>query len=472
MSSAPPPEEPMSAHPMRRLAPVLVAAIALSLVTGWGTIADSPAPLLTATPAPLLTATPAPLLPATPALPLTASPLEPAVVATNATDTDGDGLPDAVEIKLGLDPTKADTDGDGTPDGKEDTDHDTLTNWFEVHRSLTDPGDPDSDHDGIRDSIEDADGDGLSARGEQRFGTNPRRADTNRDGTSDWYEDANHDGIPNGLVQDDRAVPHGLIPSLRLAGRDLSWIGTQKCHSRPGETRPIRCNFRFGPAANRKVVLLIGDSHAVHWFNALLPIAQRKGWKLVTMTKSSCPVADVGNYRKGTFDSDCAIWRQRAFAQVRSIHPDLVIASTLDSYLMRNPVTGRPTTDPAYWKSGMVKSLKALKAGARHVVLLGDVFEWGKGAIACLRAHTSHVSACERRRHGPESKRGQLKDRIGREAAAIAGVQFRATRQIACPDDPCPLIVEHYLVTRDGGHLTSTYAALLSRALQRILPAP
>jgi len=441
----------MTHLPMGRLGHVLVLAVTLSLVLGWGTIAASPAQ------------------------PLASGADLPATNRSSAfakIDTDHDGLPDAVEYVLGLDPLTPDTDGDGIRDGAEDSDHDMLTNRFEVRWSRTDPGNPDSDNDGIRDSIEDADGDGLSARGEQRFKTDPRDRDTDNDGISDWNEDANHDGIPNGMVQDDRPVPRGLTPSLKAAGKDLTWIGRQKCHSRPGETKPIRCTFRFGPAAGRKVVLLIGDSHAVHWFNALMPIAQRKGWKLISMTKSGCPVADVVDYRLGRIDTDCGIWRRRAFAQVRKIHPDLVIASTLDSYLLHSPTTGRPTTDPAYWKAGMTRTLETLKAGAKQVVLLGDVFEWGKGAIACLKANKDHVSRCERRQHGPDSRRGLVKDRIGREAAAIAGAQFRSTRRISCPYDPCPLIVENYLVTRDGGHLTSIYAPLLSRALEKLLPKP
>src|SRR5438270_974409 len=37
-------------------------------------------------------------------------------------DSDHDGLPDAVERRLGTDPHNADTDGDGIPDGQEDLD--------------------------------------------------------------------------------------------------------------------------------------------------------------------------------------------------------------------------------------------------------------------------------------------------------------------------------------------------------------
>jgi hypothetical protein len=40
-------------------------------------------------------------------------------VAPKPTDTDGDGVPDVDETRLGTDPTKADTDGDGIPDNVE-----------------------------------------------------------------------------------------------------------------------------------------------------------------------------------------------------------------------------------------------------------------------------------------------------------------------------------------------------------------
>ena len=68
-------------------------------------------------------------------------------------DRDNDGLPDAVEIALGLDPGNPDSDGDGTPDAEEDFDGDGLTNLFEVELGLN-PASVDSDGDGFSDSAE------------------------------------------------------------------------------------------------------------------------------------------------------------------------------------------------------------------------------------------------------------------------------------------------------------------------------
>ncbi len=403
------------------------------------------------------------------------TPVYTAVTRSAAADTDGDSIPDSRESDLGLDPMNLDTDSNGILDGAEDADRDRLTNAFETNWSRTDPRKPDSDADGFRDSIEDDDGDGLSSRGEQRFGTNPYVADTDRDGTDDWHEDADEDGRADGLLQDDRPLPANLKPSLATATADLSFIGTQTCHSRPGHTAPISCTFTFGKAAGRKTVLLIGDSHAVHWFNALRPIANANGWRLITMTKSICPIADVITYYKGKLNTECTAWHKRAFAKVKAIHPDLVIASSLDSYTFRNPLTGRPTRSAKYWKAGLIRSLATLRAGARQVVLLGDVFFWGSDtptAIDCLGANRDHVSRCQRRRDGKDAQFGLARDRVGRAAAAAAGAKFRPTWQISCTYDPCPLVVEDRLVTRDGGHLTSTYAPFLTNALKAILPKP
>ena len=122
-------------------------------------------------------------------------------------DSDHDGLTNAFEIRRsGTSPTRKDTDRDGISDAREDPDHDGLTNLTE-QAAATYPRRADSDGDGIRDGSEDPDADGLSNAREQLAGTHPRKADTDGDGTPDRYEDPDADGL--WTITDFRA---GLLP--------------------------------------------------------------------------------------------------------------------------------------------------------------------------------------------------------------------------------------------------------------------
>jgi len=111
----------------------------------------------------------------------------------NLPDSDGDGLPDAWEILLGLDPHNPDTDGNGILDGDEDTDHDGLKNRWEALYGY-DPRDPSTRKTPkpgggyLLDSEEDPDFDGLTNLQEQAHGTHPFLADTDGDGWDDATE--------------------------------------------------------------------------------------------------------------------------------------------------------------------------------------------------------------------------------------------------------------------------------------------
>lgn len=109
------------------------------------------------------------------------------VAAPATADTDGDGLTDEREAKLGTNPAVADTDGDGLTDFAEvethgtsptlsDTDGDGLSDGFEIKSFDTDPLNPDTDSEGL------TDGD------EYRRGTDPNNPDTDGDGESDKDE--------------------------------------------------------------------------------------------------------------------------------------------------------------------------------------------------------------------------------------------------------------------------------------------
>ncbi len=135
-------------------------------------------------------------------------------------DSDGDGLTNSDEIKLGTDPLKPDTDGDGLSDGQEvatyktnplvpDTDQDGLSDGDEVLKYKTNPLNADTDGDTLKDGDEitrrtdplspDSDKDGLSDGVELTFGTDPLNLDTDKDGLLDGQENQT---CPRPLVPD------------------------------------------------------------------------------------------------------------------------------------------------------------------------------------------------------------------------------------------------------------------------------
>jgi cell wall-associated NlpC family hydrolase len=139
-------------------------------------------------------------------------------------DSDRDGLSDALERRIGLDPLRADTDGDNLSDAQElivygtdarlaDTDGDQLNDAFELAQGLN-PLSPDTDADGHLDGSlaglrTDSDADGLDDAVERALGLNPQLSDSDSDGFGDALE--YHSGS-NPLDPADNPMMHRPIP--------------------------------------------------------------------------------------------------------------------------------------------------------------------------------------------------------------------------------------------------------------------
>ena len=71
------------------------------------------------------------------------------------------------------------------------------------------------------------------------------------------------------------------------------------CHVNYGETKSALCTYGSKKAA--KTIILYGDSHAAQWFPALEKLAQEKGFRLISLTKSACPSVEAPRPDKGAF---------------------------------------------------------------------------------------------------------------------------------------------------------------------------
>ena len=121
-------------------------------------------------------------------------------------DTDGDGVPDVIEILLGLNPN------DPT-DGETDLDGDGLGTATELRLGLN-PLLRDTNGNGISDGDEDFDNDGLTTRQEVALGTDPFNPDTDGDGWSDLDE----------VLEGSDPLDPNSKPMFRVVSPTVSWL--------------------------------------------------------------------------------------------------------------------------------------------------------------------------------------------------------------------------------------------------------
>jgi hypothetical protein len=157
-------------------------------------------------------------------------------IPANRVDTDQDGVPDVVEMSLGLDPADLDADDDGVPDGEEpgrltDNDGDGLIGAL----------DPDSDDDGVLDGTELGITVGVTssatvkgtAPGSPSFRpdldpstrTNPLDPDSDGDGKPDGFEDLNGNGRKDFAETDPLAVEPFAPEAIRVQGGSCAAAG-------------------------------------------------------------------------------------------------------------------------------------------------------------------------------------------------------------------------------------------------------
>src|SRR3954454_17639837 len=100
------------------------------------------------------------------------------------------------------------------------------------------------------------------------------------------------------------------------------------CHLDAPEAKSPPCVH--GVPSSDTTVVLFGSSHAMQWFPALNEIAKERDWRLVGLTKSACPPAEVHVY-SGVLRREyreCDQWRERTLKRiVQDENPSLIVTS-------------------------------------------------------------------------------------------------------------------------------------------------
>jgi SGNH domain (fused to AT3 domains) len=256
-----------------------------------------------------------------------------------------------------------------------------------------------------------------------------------------------------------RSVPADLTPSVATAGGDLGF-DSDKCEAGPAADRMAEPCV-FGDRASAFRVVLVGDSHAGMWLPAMIPIAERRHWRLEFYGKPACPTLPftIWNEQENRPFGACDRFREYVLGQLRGDRPDLVVV-TNESF-GRKLARGVPVT-AEQWRAGMVKTLGTLRGLAGRVVVLGDTPVLDQSAPDCLAAHPANVTACFTTRARATARVWNAAD----EAAARAtGAGYVPVLPWLCTA-LCTPVIGNITVYRNRFHLSATYARMLSGVLE------
>lgn len=259
------------------------------------------------------------------------------------------------------------------------------------------------------------------------------------------------------LPQIPDSVPRDLVPSLIDAKDDIPPVYEAGCHLEVPDTEPVETGCSFGEE-DGPLVLLVGDSHAAQWFSALEQYAKSNGMRLVSMTKSSCPFADLTIELTGKERpyAECAEWNAQLRNYIERERPVAVFTGMLGLYVDAE----RPEDDDAL-QQGLRRSWEWTASLGSEVVVLTDSPYMGFDVPECLAQHMQDPSACGVSRSAAFPYDG-LEDRA---AKGLDGVEVVDVNDRICPGEQCEPIIGSVLVYRDQHHLSDTYVRSLAAVL-------
>lgn len=212
----------------------------------------------------------------------------------------------------------------------------------------------------------------------------------------------------------------------------------------------------YGDIHGARSIYLFGDSHAAQWFPTLNSIAASHGFKLVVLTKSSCPAASVQLADQGAFrNAPCAQWRKNSFARIAKAHPWAVIVSNFAHYVPPQNVTNGAT----WWRDGMVRTITELAPLTSHSIYIQDTPWPDRDIPSCLLQNS--VSACETPRPPVEA---WLARSMSGQGEIINPTDWFCTKT-------CPAVRNGIVVYRDSTHMSVDFAMHLVPLLTKELAA-
>jgi len=260
-----------------------------------------------------------------------------------------------------------------------------------------------------------------------------------------------------------RDTSSAILPAPTDARLDLPEAQLDKCVSAQTTKNVVECEY--GDPEGSRTVVLVGDSKILQWTDAIIPLAEREGWRLVTYLRSACAFAEPSYERSEPEREGCAQWNLEVIERILQLSPEVVVTTgrtVFDGVVDKDRSPGAQRI-AAWWQ-------RLLDAGIGIVPLL-DNPDPGFEVYDCVAENLERLSECSFDRDKAIERSGAGFQLL---AAQMLGIESTVDMaDVVCPGvERCPAVIGDVLVYRQGSHLTRTFVESATDALaERLVPA-
>ncbi len=211
----------------------------------------------------------------------------------------------------------------------------------------------------------------------------------------------------------------------------------------------------YGNSNAVNTIVLFGDSIGAQWFPTLSAIYKDDSWRIVVLTKSSCPIVDESYFytRIGREYTECSSWRKKAINWLQQNKTTAIfIGSTASSNF-----------DDQQWEQGSLRILNTLAPNTDAIYLIESNPILPFNAFECLAQKDPSTCQSISSNPGFEKVATALKRAIAQQPKA----SWIETASFVCPNDSCQarrkIGNSEIDVYRDNQHLTASFAAAMHR---------
>ncbi|MDR6413671.1 peptidoglycan/LPS O-acetylase OafA/YrhL [Pseudarthrobacter sulfonivorans] len=247
-----------------------------------------------------------------------------------------------------------------------------------------------------------------------------------------------------------------IIPAP--AALDNDWAGIHApCIDENSTVDPVLegCRQAVPSGEITKRIVVLGDSHAQQYLAALAPIAEARGWELVTLLMPACRFGAESETR----NAECNAYNRASAAYVLEHRPDAVFTVAT----LTHEEAPFETEVPAY-----LEGIQPIADAGIEIVGIRDNPRFTFSMPECAQRNGPEAPACNPPLNESLVDPSPLESYRGK----VDGLHLMDLSDFICPGGTCPAVVGNVYVYKDDNHLSRTYVeSMIPMFEERLLAA-